>query len=284
MADTTTAYSADDARSVFSQTLQQYGFTEDQINKMIPQITQWQAVYPAAQIVSDLLPTTQAYQERFSANAARIKSGLPALSAGQYIGMESAYRAIMQDAGLPAGFYDSPSDFANFIGKDISPTEMKTRVTSAAQAVNNTDPAYKQALQNLYGLDEGHMAAHLLDPEAALPLIQKQIKAVEMGTAAARQGLSMDTAQAEQLGMNNITGINVEQGMQDVASMLPTISKLGAISGQTYDQNTAQQEVFGGLASAQRARETLLNQEQGRFTGRSNVDSKSLSGGTAGLL
>jgi hypothetical protein len=284
MADTVANYSADDARSVFQSSMQQYGFSDLQIQKLLPQITEWQATYSPSQIVSDLLPTTDVYQERFSANTARVKAGLPALSPAAYINLESTYRSIMQDAGLPKGFYDNSNDFSSFISKDISPTEMKTRVDAASKAVNNTDPAYKQALQSMYGIDEGMMAAHMLDPERALPLIEKQAKAIQMGTAATRQGLNISATEAENLGMNNITGVSAEAGMQQVASMTPGLSALGNISGQGYDQSTAESEVFGGLASAQRKREQLINQEQNRFTGRSNVAPGSLNASNEGLL
>lgn len=277
-------YSAGDARAVFSNTLASYGFSDIQINQLIPQVTQWQAIYTPAQIVSDLLPTTQVYQERFSANASRIKNGLPPLAPNAYLTMENNYRAILKDAKLPPGFYDNASDFASFISQDISPSELKFRADSAAQAVNNTDPYYKQSLQDLYGIDEGMMVAHMLDPERAMPLIEKQAKAVQMGAAAKRQGLSVSTAEAENLAMNNITGVSAEQGMATIAEMTPGLSALAQIGGDQYDQATAESEVFGGLASAKRKRQQLTQQEQDRFTGRSSVDSKSLASGLEGML
>ena len=277
-------YSANDARSVFSETLKQYGFSDLQINQLIPQVVEWQAVYTPTQIVTDLLPTTQVYQERFSANVSRIKNGLPPLAPNAYLTMENNYRTILRDAGLPSGFYDSAQDFASFISQDISPTELKFRADSAAQAVNNTDPYYKQSLQDLYGIDEGMMMAHMLDPERAMPLIERQAKAVQMGAAAKRQGLSISTSEAENLAMNNITGVGAEQGMATVAEMTPGLSALAQIGGEQYDQSTAQSEVFGGLASAKRKRQQLVSQEQDRFTGRSGVDSKSLQGGLEGML
>jgi hypothetical protein len=37
----------------------------------------------------------------------------------------------MQEAGLPAGFYDSPSDFGNWIANNVSPDEIQNRVSKA---------------------------------------------------------------------------------------------------------------------------------------------------------
>ena len=135
----------------------------------------------------------------------------------------------------------------------------------------------------MYGLDAGHMIAHILDPEAAAPLVEKQAKAVEYGAAAARQGLTQaPTGQYEQYAAGVGTGVGAEQGMAQVAAMTPGLSALAQMSGDQYSQQTAEQEVFGGLASAQRKRQKLVAEEEARFTGRSNIESKSLQGDTAG--
>jgi hypothetical protein len=230
-----------------------------------------------------LLQDAPEYKQRFAANDARVKAGLPVLSPKEYLATESTYRSILQNAGLPKGFYDDKSDFERMIAGDVSATELKQRVDAAAKAVDNTDPYYRDALQNMYGLDAGHMIAHLLDPEAAAPLVAKQAKAVEYGAAALRQGLATGpVSQYEQYAGGMGTGVGAEAGMAQIASMTPGLSALAQISGDQYNQTTAEQEVFGGLASAQRARQKLTAEEEARFTGRSNVDSKSLQGDTAG--
>lgn len=276
---------AGDARDVFSQTLLSYGFTQVQIDQLIPQIVEWQSIYTPAQIVQNMLPTTDVYKSRFSANDARIKAGLPPLPPDQYIAAEQSYRSILRDSGLPNGFYDSTDDFTKFLINDVSPTELKSRVDMAAKAIDSSDPAYVQALQQMYGLSTGDMIANLLDPDRAMPLLEKRAKAVEYGAAAARQGLQIDTTRFENLvGMAGATGYSAEQGMAAVAGLTPGLERLAAISGETYDQATAEEEVFGGLASARRKRETLVSQEQARFGGASAVSVSSLGGGTAGLF
>jgi len=233
--------------------------------------------------VSLLLQDSPEYRQRFAANDARVKAGLPVLSPKEYLATESAYRAVLQNAGLPKGFYDDQSDFERMIAGDVSATELNQRVSAAAKAIDNTDPYYRDALQNMYGLDAGHMIAHLLDPEKAAPLVEMQAKAVEYGAAALRQGLTpASTSQYEDYAGGMGTGVGAEQGMAQVAAMTPGLTTLGQISGTGYNQQTAEQEVFGGLASAQRARQKLTAEEEARFTGRSNVDSKSLQGDTAG--
>jgi len=266
-----------DAREVFSETLKQYGFSTEQINELIPQIVNWQSIYTPTQIVQDLLPTTTVYQKRFSANEARIKAGLKPLSPSEYLATERAYRSIMRDAGLPAGFYDSIDDFSKFIQQDVSATELKSRVDSAAKAVNNSDPFYRQALQEMYGIDEGFMIANVLDPDRALPLVERQSRAIEYGAAAKAQGLEANVTRLEQMaGAPISTGYSATQGFSAIAGMLPEVKRLGQIYGETYDQATAEQEVFGGLASARRKRQRLGEMETSTFSGQSGLSAGSL--------
>lgn len=271
-----------DARDVFGNTLKSLGFTQTQIDRLIGQIIQWQTIYTPTQIVNDLLPTTDVYNERFSANQTRIKNGLKPLSPTEYLAAEESYRSVIKDSGLPAGFYDSPDDFAGFIGQDTSAIEMKTRVNAAADAVNNASPEYKQALRELYGIDEGMMAAHMLDPERAFDIIQKQAKAVEYGTAAVKQGLKATKIGEEFATTGPATGYSATQGYGAIAQMLPAAQQLGQIYGQNYDQSLAEQEVFSGLASAKRKRQQLGEMETATFSGQSGLSSGSLKSSKTG--
>jgi hypothetical protein len=42
----------------------------------------------------------------------------------------------------------------------------------------------------LYGIGAGDMVAYALDPERALPLINRQVQSAQFGAEAARQGLN----------------------------------------------------------------------------------------------
>jgi hypothetical protein len=236
--------------------------------------------------ISLLLQDTNEYKQRFAGNAGRLKAGLPVLSPSEYLATERSYRAILESSGLPKGFYDDQADFQKFIENDTSPTVLKQRIDTASSAIKNADPYYTQALQDMYGLSTGDMIAHALDPDKALPLIEKQAKAVEYGAAAARQGLSYDQSSSEALAQQSIagvgTGVDAEKGFSAIASMLPTAQQLGQVYGDTYTQATAEQDVFGGLASAKRKREKLGQMESDSFSGRSGVAAGALKENTSG--
>lgn len=255
------------------------------LGSLAPVITQYIYSGYSSDTVALLLQDTPEYKQRFAANEIRRKAGLPVLSPAEYLATEKSYRDVLRSAGLPEGFYDSPDDFQKFLANDMSAYELKGRVDAAAKAVQNTDPYYTQALQQMYGLTSGDMIAHLLDPSVAAPLIEQKAKAAEYGAAAMRQGLQVSEPTAyEQYAAGIGSGVDAEQGMAAVAQLTPTLTGLAQISGETYDQATAEKDIFGGLASARRKREQLVAQEQGRFGGMSGVSTSSLGGGTAGMF
>lgn len=240
-------------------------------------------------LVSIKLKETPEYKQRFIGNENRKKAGLQPLTPAEYISAESAYKKVMRDSQLPAGFYDQPDDFAKFLGNDVSPSELQQRVDIANQSIQNADPYYTDSLRRLYGLQSGDMLAYALDPERALPFITRQQKAAQFGAEAARQGLQVTTPMAEtysdQLG---ISQAQARQGFEQVAGILPTAEKLSQISAGTkpvgMEETTS--AVFGGAGSAEYKQriQRLAEEEQSRFAGQAGVGRGSLSRGMSGQI
>ena len=130
-----------------------------------------------------------AYKERFAGNIARAKAGYGMLSEAQYLAMESSYRGSMHAAGLPKGFYDDPSDFAKFISQDVSPEEIAQRAAIAGNLAQTKDPQLWKELESR-GISKGDAAAYMLDPDRALPAIQKKLDSAAIGVAAREAGLT----------------------------------------------------------------------------------------------
>lgn len=220
----------------------------------------------SADTISIMLQDTPEYKARFKGNEARLKAGLPVLSPADYINTENAYRQTLRASGLPSGFYDSTDDFTDWISKDVSPTEVQSRVDLATQATALANPAYKQAL-NQMGIDDGHMAAYFLDADKSLPLLQKAAATASIGAAALGQGLTFNQSYAEQLATTGVTAAQAQQGYQQVASELGTMKNLAGIYGGQFGQAEEEQSVFGTSAEAVQRKAQLVGQEQGAFSG-----------------
>ena len=89
-------------------------------------------------------------------------------------------------------------------------------------------------------------------------------------------------ASADTLAGQGVTQQQAQTGYATIAGILPTAEKLSEIYGNTtdaYGQTQAEQEVFGNLASAQRARAKLTAKEIANFSGSSGTSKGAFSTG-----
>lgn len=220
----------------------------------------------SADTISILLQDTKEYKERFIGNEARRKAGLPVLSPAEYLSVESSYQQIMRAAGMPQGFWDSNKDFADLIGKNVSPTELQNRVDLATQANTLASDYVKKALKQI-GLSDSEMVSYWLDEDRSLPTIQKAMATAQIGAEALRQGLSFDTGYAQGLAQAGITADQARQGYSAIAQEIQSLSALGSIYGEQWDQRESERAMFEGAAGALQKKKRLASQERAQFGG-----------------
>lgn len=222
------------------------------------------------------------YAARFPGMAALRNRG-QAMDEATYISQEAQYRQVLQAAGLPAGFYDDPTDFGGWIGGGVSVQEVQDRVDTAQDILNSADPGTRDALRQFYGITDGTMLAHILDPNQATAAIRDEVRAASIGGAA---GGRLSQAQSEALG-NTTVGQNIDtltaSGRQALADRMGAAQQLdqqdsylsGIEQDNAYSFNDSAQAAFGDqdrlLASQKRAQ-----REQARFGGSSAIGSGSL--------
>jgi hypothetical protein len=213
------------------------------------------------------------YVQRFAGNEARRKAGLNVLSEAEYLTLEDSYSSTLKAYGLPAQLGSDrksrQSQMANLIGSDISATEFKGRIQTVVDRVENADPSIKSAMTNFYGIKDSDLVSYFLNPEQNLPKLQEKVTAAEIGAAASAQSLATSKDAAEGLARFGITKEEARSGYATIGEVMPTASKLGQIYGDQYTQETAEQEVFKGLASAKRKRQQLAEREVASFSGSS---------------
>lgn len=230
------------------------------------------------------LQQTAAYQQRFAANATRVKNGLAALSPADYINAENAYAQVMRQYGLPSGFYDQQSDFADFIAKDVSPSELNDRVKVAQQVFVTGDPVTRSVFRDWYGLSDGAGIAAILDPNKALPILQNMATAAQAGGVARQNGLDADQQRITGYVDQGISLADLTKGFQDIGAAHPTDQAIAQRFGQTFDQAQEEQATIQNLASAKRKQQQLYSSEQALFASRSGADATSLNARTGGAF
>jgi hypothetical protein len=252
------------------------------LGSLAPDIVNYLQNGYSSETIGVLLQSTAAYKKRFAANEARVKKGLPALSPQEYLATETAYRQVMRAAGLPNGFYDKNDDFQKFLENDVSPQEIQSRVTAAANFIDSASSEQKALFSQWY--TKGDMIAYALDPQRAAPLVGKAFTTAQIGGEAVSHGLGIDQNMAETLAEKGVTADQASQGFGVIQNTLGNDQKLAAMSGDSISGYDAMREVFLNDASVTKRRDRLASQERARFGGSSAVGAGSLGQSSAGQL
>jgi len=237
------------------------------------------------------LRQTEPYKKRFAANAARVSSGLRALSEAEYINLEDDYQKVMRNYGLPASYYAKgdlgrQEGFEKLIAGDVSLTELEDRVMLAQNRVINAAPEITTALKQFYpDIKNADILAYTLDPTQGLANIKKKVLAAEIGGAAIGAGLGTEVNRAEELARYGVTAESAKQGYDAIGGGLERGRQLSSIYQQPdYNQAVAEQEVFNlpGQTQAGEKRKKIIGLEKATFGGQTGVSSGALSQNRAG--
>lgn len=241
--------------------MHQDGYSDDEINILLQDSTEW--------------------KDRFAGNEIRKKEGRAVIPPSQYLANEEGYRVALKE--LPGGMY-TKADFDKWQGADVAPAEIGRRAQRGLDAARNIDPGYKAYLKTqVPGLDDSHIAAWALDQTRAEGVIQRQLDAGKLWASAYNVGLDPVSAEhATRLMDQGITENQAKQGYSQIAALLPDQKILGQRYGDTYTQQDAEDETFGGLASAARKRRSLNDQEGAQFAKSSGIQRETLGRATGG--
>ncbi len=208
------------------------------------------------------------YKEAFPGMEERRKNKLAPIDEQTYHQYKSDIKTVMLNNGIPAGFYDGEDDFAQWIGKGISPKEVEDRVIKGVVAARTAPQEVKDALLNYYGIDEGHLAAYWLDPSPnrGAALLREQA-ATYMGAAATRgmfQGLSR--SEAEEL---VDAGTNAEQALEAFGQLSYGKELLEALPGEAMQSMSRdeQLEYVKGTPQAQQQLARRAAKRKAEFAG-----------------
>jgi hypothetical protein len=151
----------------------------------------------------------------------------------------------------------------DLLTEEVSAAELNDRAILASAAAIEAPEDLRIQMQEFYGIDQGGLAGYFLDPDRALPLLEKQYATGVIGTEARRQGVSVGLSQAEELQGFGVTQEQARQGFGQVARMGAFTQGRGdVVSQQQLISGTLQQneQALRDIERAQRAR-------TGRFEG-----------------
>ena len=221
--------------------------------------------------------STDTFKDRFSVITAQekaVKEGGAGyvMSPQDVLNYEREVKEYMAAAGLPASFYDQPSDFHKLILSDLSPAEVNNKITAAYDYVLSAPPEVRESFEEFYGVGQGdaQLAAWALDPERTVRDINKATRTAYAAGMSERFDIKINRATAERIADLPMTEGGITEGLKQVAS-LKTVFREGL--GETNDitSNDGVASVFEGDADAQTAIDRRLTQ-------RSAIRSRSTGG------
>lgn len=230
------------------------------------------------------LRQTDEYKQRFAGNEARRAAGRQVLSESEYLYNERAYAETLKSYQM--GDLATPTNFAEFIGKDVSPVELSQRFSMAVDRVQKADPALKQQLNKMYpGISDTDLARSLLMGSEGSQYLKTRIGQAEILAEASTAGIDLKTSAAE-LEAQGVTRKEAAAGLSKVAAQKAGLEQAASIYGDNVDANTIQKELEAenllGQTSARNKR--LASQARGAFAGQSGIQTGSLARKKSGQI
>lgn len=230
------------------------------------------------------------YARRFAGNELRRKQGLNVLSEAEYLALENSYSETLTAYGLvdyfgPKG-RERTQKMAEVIGANISAVEFNDRVNTSYSRVINTDKATRDSFKLLYGITDSDLTRYFLDPKNNVNVLKEKVTTAEIYGSAVAQGLAGSLEISTELAKLGVDKQLARQGYSVIAEVLPEATKLSQIYEElpAYTQQTAEAEVFRGLASAQRTRQRLVQRETAEFSGESGLSTSALDRQVGGRI
>lgn len=184
------------------------------------------------------------YKQNFPAMAALNAAGR-GINEATYLAKENADLEIMKQYTLPPGVFDSKDYLGKLMINNVNTVDLTNRLNAAQNTVLSYDPAIKKYAQDTFGIGAGDLMAWALDPTKALPVIQQQAQAMQIGGAAIQAGFGgagangeLTQEQSGALAAQGVTQAQAQQGFTNLGQMgqyaqaLPGTDVSGSLTNQ----------------------------------------------------
>ena len=255
--------------------LQDYG-----LESLAPKLTELITLYGVdmVQTIKSELRKTNEYMQRFAGNEARRAAGRPVLTEAEYLYNERAYTETLKSYQM--GDLATISNFADFIGKDVSPVELSQRFSMAVEKVQKADPALKRQLNKMYpGISDTDLARSLLLGSEGSQFLKTRLGQAEILAEASTADITLQTSAAE-LEAQGVTREQAAKGLQKVATQKSGLQQASRMFGDEVSPDTIQKELEAEnlLGQVSTRNKRLSSQARAQFGGQSGITTKSLSG------
>lgn len=238
-------------------------------------------------VITLKLADTDEYKQRFKGNTARRNKNLRVLSPAEYIETERQYHDTLRRNGLPEGFYDQLDDFTRFIENDVSPQELNDRAAAASASWINAPTEVRDQWQRLYGLTPSMAVAAMLDPDRAMPILQRQINTTSIAAEAQRafndDANRLTKDRAEELAALGVEQTDARKAFGELSGRQARDTYLAGLAGDSLTARDQENELLLNDDAAGQRRRKAQQAEKDRFGGNYlATDGSGLARSTAG--
>jgi len=209
-------------------------------------------------VMAQVRQTTE-YADRFPAMKT-LAGKKRVISEAEYIAFERNAASLERSYGLPEGMLGK-DQVTKLLENEVSGKELGERVNMAAVGAFQTSVEVKDQFKDYYGISSGGLTAYFLDPDQALPLLERQYTSSQIGAEAQIQDFSFDVKQSERLFEAGATRESARQGITIAANQKSfqdgfgdTVTKDQLIDASLLQDSTAQNSI-----------ERVKKGRQGRF-------------------
>ena len=188
-------------------------FEDYGLSSLYPKIVDFVTSGYDSDAIAVLLRATDEYKARFPAMA-KMAAEKRAITEGEYVDYEKTAKGYEVRYGLPSGML--MGSVTKLLEGAVSPTELNERVVMASSASVSAPQDVKDTLKKYYNVDSGGLAAYFLDPQLAMPLLEKQYNSSLIGTEASRQSVDLAASAAEELQQMGVSTADAQVGFGNV--------------------------------------------------------------------
>ena len=195
------------------------------------------------------------FKARFPAIEARKQAGLNPVSPAEILEYETRGRELLRRAGLTSETFTSRDYLQGLMVKDVSLSEVQERLNDGLIRIQQAPPEVRNAFGTYFGANgDMALAQFFLDPEKAVPELEKMASTAIVGGISERYGLHLAQQIAKEVADTGVSDSAVWAGFQKLDSMRSLFSETLA---ETNDY-TAEQQGVGAVFGTQPGQQELL--------------------------
>lgn len=166
------------------------------------------------------------------------------LSPENILEFESDVKEFMQAAGLPASFYDEPSDFVDLMRAGVSADQVGERINIAFDTIANAPSDVRDAFEDYFGVGQSDsaLAAYVLDPDMLTSRLEKERNMAFASAVGGRYDIELSKALASDIATAAGSLEQVQEGMT-------TLGQRAALFGERIGEGDSVSAEVEGAAS-----------------------------------